>query len=49
MTDLRFLAERLERDAAVARDRAREGVLRRKYFKDGAFIDDAVFALLRPR
>ena len=28
---------------------AREGVLRRKYFKDGAFIDDAVFALLRPR
>lgn len=28
---------------------AREGVLRRKYFKDGEFIDDAVYALLRQR
>jgi len=27
----------------------REGLLRRKYFKDGEFIDDAVYALLRPR
>ena len=25
----------------------REGVLRRKYFKDGEFVDDAVYALLR--
>lgn len=28
---------------------AREGVLRRKFFKDGEFVDDAVFALLRRR
>jgi [ribosomal protein S5]-alanine N-acetyltransferase len=28
---------------------AREGVLRRKFFKDGEFIDDAAYALLRPR
>jgi [ribosomal protein S5]-alanine N-acetyltransferase len=28
---------------------AREGVLRRKFFKDGEFVDDAVYALLRRR
>lgn len=28
---------------------SREGVLRRKFCKDGEFIDDAVYALLRPR
>jgi ribosomal-protein-alanine N-acetyltransferase len=27
----------------------REGVMRRKFFKDGEFIDDAVYALLRQR
>ena len=28
---------------------AREGVLRRKFFKDGEFVDDAAYARLRPR